>query len=390
MAVKRKQPGRAEARWFRRIVIGETARTYARGAPPTRTGSNDMSSGQVPEAVAALPGTRRTTIDDVARAAGVSKGTVSRVLNGKNWVADPTREAVLDAMRRTGFVANSTARSLALKRTGSVALVLGAPATELFTDPNYSLFLQVITEELAVFDYSLVFMTGATTADRSRLIRFLRGGHVDGMIYLSASEPKIDEFVELLEAHPVPVIVAGHPFPDSDPLPFVAADENEGGRLLGTHFLERGYGRVGVITTHLETLGANMRLNAFTSTAREVVDEGLIVEAEDYTVAAGATAMRTLMDSPHRPDAVFAASDVLAMGAISVARELGLRVPDDVAVAGFDDSTIGRHVVPPLTTVRQDIAAIARELVAQVLGAISGKPIESRALPVALVVRESA
>ncbi|WP_170027144.1 LacI family DNA-binding transcriptional regulator [Planctomonas sp. JC2975] len=349
-----------------------------------------MSAGQASEAVVIPRGAKRTTISDVAREAGVSKGTVSRVLNGKNWVADPTREAVLAAMDRTGFVANSSARSLALRRTGSLALVLGAPATELFTDPNYALFLQVITDELASFDYSLVFMTGATSAARTRLIRFLEGGHVDGMIYLSTTEPRADEFIQLLESHPIPVIMAGHPFPDSDPLPFVAADEDEGGKVLGAHFLERGYRRVGVITTHLETLGSKLRLRAFTDIVGDVVSKDLIVEASDYTVKAGAAAMRTLMDRTDRPDAVYAVSDVLAAGAIEVAEELGLRVPDDVAVAGFDDSTTGRTVVPPLTTVRQDISAIARELVTQVLGAVDGRPIQSQRMPVTLVVRESA
>ncbi|GLL08053.1 LacI family DNA-binding transcriptional regulator [Dactylosporangium matsuzakiense] len=333
---------------------------------------------------------QRITIDDVARAAGVSKGTVSRVMNGHNWVSDTTRTAVMEAMRSTGYVANATARSLAIGRTESVALILGAPASQLFEDPNYALILQVITDELASADYSLVFMTGARPADRDRLARFLRGGHVDGVVFMSAGEPRSDDLVRLLKAHPVPVMVIGRPFPDGDPLPYVAADEVAGGRALGEYFVVRDYRRIGVIASHLESIGARLRIRAFTETVGARSTEDWLIEAADYSAEAGRAAMHALVARTKALDAVFASSDILAAGAIEAARELSLRVPEDLAVAGFDDSVIARRTDPQLTTVRQDMQAVARTLVTQLLAAIGGGDITSEVVPVELIVRESA
>jgi len=332
----------------------------------------------------------RTTIEDVAREAGVSKGTVSRVLNGRNWVSDSTREAVQAALQRTGFVANASARSLAMRRTGSVALVLGAPATHLFEDPNYALILQVITAELADADYSLIFMSGETPSDRGRLARFLKGGHVDGVVFLSAEEPESDELVRVLEEHAVPVIVIGHPFPDSDPLPFIAADDEQGGRLLAQHFIDRGYRRIGVIGSHLGSVGSRSRIDSFLDHVGDRSRREWVVEAKQFSIDAGRDAMRTLIARVDNLDAVFAASDLLAAGAIDVANERGLTVPGDIAIAGFDDSSAATRTVPPLTTIRMDVAATARATVVQMLSVINGGETISRVMPVELIVRGSA
>lgn len=334
--------------------------------------------------------TPRITIDDVAREAGVSKGTVSRVLNRRNWVSDSAREAVTDAMNRTGFVANAAARSLATRRTGNIALVLGAPATQLFDDPNYALILQVISEELANNDYSLVFMTAATFAERDRLARFLRAKYVDGVAFMSAGEPKADDLINLMLEQPIPVVIIGHPFPDGDPLPFVAADEVEGGKIMARHFVEQGYSRIGIVGTHLESRSARQRVDFFLKGVGTRSKKAWLVEADDYSIAAGRKAMRTLLSREDKLDAVFATSDMLAAGAISAALELGLRVPEDIAIAGFDDSPIASRTVPQLTTVRQDVAVVAREIVAHLLAAIDGRSSDSHIVPVELIVRDSA
>ncbi len=343
-----------------------------------------------PPLVALPRGRRRATIDDVAREAGVSVSTVSRVMNGKNWVSESTRQAVVDAMKNTGFVANATARSLATRRTGSIALVLGAPATQLFEDPNYALVLQVLTEELATFDYSLLFMSAATPPDRARLARFLRGGHVDGVVFLSAEEPRADDLVELLTAHPIPVLVYGRPFPDSDPLPHVACDEISGGAIMAAHLLGRGFRRIGIIATHLDAIGPRERAESFRDAVGDRAHPDGFIVADDFSHAAGRESMRRLLERCTDLDAVFAVSDVLAAGAIDAIHEAGLRVPEDIAVAGFDDSVIATRTTPQLTTVRQDMSGIARIAVHEILAAVEGQPTQSRTLPVELVVRESA
>lgn len=332
---------------------------------------------------------RRPTILDVAKEAGVSKGTVSRVINGHDWVSEASRAAVVDAMRRTGFVANASARSLATRRTGSIALILGGSATQLFTDPNYALILQTISEEVSDADHTLAFLIASRPAERQRLVRFLRGGHVDAAAYLTTGESETDEFVRLMREHPIPFMVAGRPFGDADEVPFVAAQEHEGGELIGRHFVERGYRRVGVVATHLENYGARLRVEGFRRAVGERLDRRHLIEVDEYSADAGREGLRALLDRTDDLGAVFATSDVLASGVVAEAQSRGLIVPKNMAVAGFDDSTIAARMNPPLTTVRQDVAGVAREIVHRLLAAVDGARLQSATVPVSLVVRAS-
>lgn len=333
---------------------------------------------------------RAVTIDDVARVAGVSKGTVSRVLNGHDWVSPKTRQTVLDAVASTGFAASASARSLATSRTGNIAFVLGAPPVRLFEDPNYAVLLQVVSEELAKLDYTLMLLTAGAPAERARVARFIRGGHVDGVILASVDEAATDELISLLGGKGTPAIACGHPFIGEDPLPFVAADDSRGARQLARHFLARGYRATAVIASYLETSGAKSRVAAFTSEAPGLVDDGAIIEAHEYSRAAGKSAMQELLRAGRDIDSVFAASDLLAAGALDALHEAGIPVPGQIAVAGFDDSAIAQQTIPPLTTVHQSVADVARQMVAQLSIGLDAGAMASVTVPTSLVVRESA
>lgn len=329
------------------------------------------------------------TIQDVAAAAGVSIGTVSRVMNDRNWVSPVTRERVLEAVRATGFVANARARSLVTQRSNSVALVLGAPATRLFEDPNYAVIIQEASAALAESDYALVLLTAASEAERARVAAFIRAKHVDGVIFVSPAEEHRDALIQLFESHVVPVIVAGNPLPETSALPRVFGDERVGARALGTHFRERGYRRTAAIAAYAHLAGPTERVDAFRSgLQRELVQ---VESASDYSWQSGYDAAVSLLASTTRPDSIFATSDLLAAGAVDAIQRAGLRVPDDIAVAGFDDSAIATRVSPALTTVRLSVADGARTLVRSILGAIeTGDEPEPNVMPSELIVRESA
>lgn len=328
------------------------------------------------------------TIQDVAQVAGVSIGTVSRVLNDRNWVSPATREKVMEAVRKTGFTANARARALVMQRTNSVALILGAAPTALFEDPNYALILQEATRELAAADHSLVFLTAAEAAERDRLAAFIRAGHVDGVLFVSPAERGRDPLLDLLESRILPVVVCGNPFTEPRRFALVGSDDAPGCEALGRHFRDRGYQRTAVIAAYPDTLGPKQRVDAFT----RGLGRGLVrlEPAARYSQADGYAAMASLLDAGHEIDSVFATSDLLAAGAVEAARARGLAVPADIAVAGFDDSTIATRISPALTTVRQPVAEVAATMVGEVLRAIDGGEAATRALPTELVVRESA
>jgi DNA-binding LacI/PurR family transcriptional regulator len=328
------------------------------------------------------------TIRDVANVAGVSIGTVSRVLNDRNWVGPATREKVMEAVRKTGYTANARGRALVMQRTNSVALILGAAPTALFEDPNYAVILQEASRELAAANYSLVFLTAADDAERDRVASFIRAGHVDGVLFVSPVERGHDPLLDLLESGTLPVVVCGDPFAEPRRLVLVHTDDGPGSESLGRHFRDRGYQRTAVIAAYPDTLGPRRRVEAFTrGLGRDLVH---LAPTARYSQADGYAAMASLLDAGHGIDSVFATSDLLAAGAIEAARARGLEVPDDIAVAGFDDSVIATRTTPALTTVHQPVAAVAQTMVREVLQAIDGTEATTRILPTELIIRESA
>lgn len=328
------------------------------------------------------------TIQDVANVAGVSIGTVSRVLNDRNWVSPATREKVMEAVRKTGFTANARARALVMQRTNSVALVLGAAPTALFEDPNYALILQEASRELAAANYSLVLLTAADTAERDRVASFIRAGHVDGVLFVSPAESGHDTLLDLLESRTLPVVVCGNPFGEPRRLVLVHTDDAPGCEALGRHFRDQGYQRTAVIAAYPETLGPRRRVEAFKrGLGGDLVH---LAPTAQYSQSDGYAAMAALLDAGHEIDSVFATSDLLAAGAIEAARARGLEVPNDLAVAGFDDSAIATRTTPALTTVHQPVAAVAQTMVREVLQAIDGTEATTRVLPTELIIRESA
>jgi DNA-binding LacI/PurR family transcriptional regulator len=326
---------------------------------------------------------KRPTIEDVAAAAGVSRGTVSRVLNGGHYVSPAALQSVNEAIQRTGYVVNQHARSLVTQRSGSVAFVLAEPDDRLFADPNFSVLLRGCTQALAEHDIGLFMCIASSPDERQRVTRFVAAGHVDGVLLVSAHAG--DPIVDQLQESGVPLVAIGVPLGRESWMAYVAADDREGARQMVSYLRSTGRSRIATITGPLDTSGGQQRLLGF----QDVVPDGLVAEG-DYTQESGERAMSALLERDPALDAVFVASDVMALGALATLRAAGRRVPEDVAIGGFDDSSAAVAARPALTTVRQPFRRISAEMVRLLLALVDGEPRAAVILPTELVIRASA
>ncbi|MEU1709922.1 LacI family DNA-binding transcriptional regulator [Streptomyces sp. NPDC005706] len=330
------------------------------------------------------------TIHDVAREAGVSRGTVSRVLNGGHYVSPAARESVDAAIKKTGYVVNRHARSLITGRSDSVGFLLTEPQERFFEDPNFNVLLRGCTQALAAHDIPLLLMLAGTEDERRRITRYITAGHVDGVLLVSSHSG--DPVAEELRDAGVPLVACGKPIGMGSKVSYVAADDRDGARDMVRHLLAQGRRRIGVVTGPLDTPGGVERLAGYREVLAEAgveVDERLIVSG-DYSRSSGEAGAELLLARAADMDAVFVASDLMAQGVLAALHRAGRRVPDDIAVGGFDDSPAATAATPALTTIRQPWDRISNEMVRVLLAQIGGEDPAAVILPTELVRRESA
>jgi DNA-binding LacI/PurR family transcriptional regulator len=336
------------------------------------------------------PRRARPTIEDVAAEAGVSRGTVSRVLNGGVNVSPTALAAVNKAIKQTGYVVNHHARSLVTQRSRSVAFILSEPQEKFFEDPNFPILLRGCTQALAEHDMPLLLSIAGTEEDRERVVRFIAAGHIDGALLVSthAGNPVVDRLTGL----GVPAVACGLPIGPEYDLAYVAVNEAEGARQATAHLARLGRRRIATVTGPMDTPGGRDRLKGYRDalhTAGLDEDDALVAHG-DYTQASGEAAMTKLLEANPDLDAVFVASDLMAVGAIDALTRAGRRVPEDVAVVGFDDSPAALTARPQLTTVRQPFRRISQEMVRLLLARLDGQDPAAVILPTELVIRGSA
>lgn len=335
---------------------------------------------------------KRPTIRDVAAQAGVSRGTVSRVLNGGGLVSPEARRVVEEAIRATGYTANHHARSLATGRAGSLAFLLTEPQHLLFEDPTYARLFRGIAEALSKRQMTLVLLVAGTEVERAGVLDYVSAGHVDGVMLVSAHEadPLVNDLVEA----GVPAVCCGVPLGHEVKIPSVSVDEAGAARQMVRYLRGHGHRRIGFISGPRGTPGGRFRAEGFHQEMGSDFESRLTAEG-DYSIQSGREAMEVLLarsrdSGAPMPDAVFAASDRMAAGAIAVLREQGFTVPDDVAVAGFDDAGLAATHVPTLTTMRQPWDDISAKMVEVLLDLIAGEEPGQQALPAELITRDSA
>lgn len=328
------------------------------------------------------------TLEEVGRLAGVSRSTVSRVINGRDDVSPEARDRVLEVVAQTGFSPNRAARSLVSRRTQLLGLVFNAGVAGLFSDPYYSAMVEELAAAAHDVDETLaLFVFDEGLGQEDVYLRAIRSGLVDGAIIATADIGS--PLGARLKADTLPFVVIGRP---EDPgLPFVDVDNVGGARDAAEHLLGHGYERIGMVGGPLRTTtGVDRRagfLGALEAAGRE--PEPALFAEGDFTVQGGYEATRLLLDA--RPDAIFCASDMMARGAHRALREAGLSCPDDVALFGYDGLLDLGHDAPGLSTIAQPIAATASAAVGVLHRIIEGgrSAAEAVVLPTTPLIRSS-
>ncbi|MCG7527689.1 LacI family transcriptional regulator [Streptomyces sp. OfavH-34-F] len=332
----------------------------------------------------------RPTLEEVAARAGVGRGTASRVINGSPRVSAHTREAVEAAVAELGYVPNRAARALAGNRTDAIALVVPESESRFFAEPYFSDIVRGVGAALADTDMQLLLTLVGSDRERRRLAQYLTAHRVDGVLLVSVHAD--DPLPDLLEQLGMPAVMNGRRSA-AESLSSVDSDNFEGARGAVEHLVSRGRRAIATITGRLDVYASQSRLDGYRQAVSDAglePDERLVAPA-DFTEEGGARAMRDLLDRRPDVDAVFAASDVMAAGARQVLREAGRRIPDDIALIGFDDSAVARHMDPALTSVRQPIEEMGRTMTRLLLDMIAGEHADRAqiVLPTELVVRDS-
>ena len=325
----------------------------------------------------------RVTIQDIARQAGVSKATVSRVLNGTTPVHEDKREAVREAIDRLGFRPNAVARSLAKGRSLTIGVL-----TQKIGAPFYDAIAQGVILGLGETGYSPIFVDGQWRTDLEvQAIQALVGRRVDGLVLIGGGIPGA-QLTEL--SGDLPTVVVGRNLTDEQH-DCIFTDNVEGGYLATQHLIEYGHRDIAIIRGIAEHADAVDRFDGYRRALAEEnieLNPALVIDG-DFSAESGVAAIDALLAREQEFTAVFAANDTTAFGARLALHRAGLRVPEDVSLVGFDDQAEAAFMVPPLTTIRQPAREMGAEASRALLSLIDGESFESRSLRGELQVRES-
>lgn len=327
------------------------------------------------------------TLEDIAKISGVSRSTVSRVVNHDRKVSPTTRENVLKTIEEYNFYPNLAARGLASGHTNILGVVIPAGVPSLFTDPYFPILLQGVSTACNKRDYSVMLSLSDAEFEKSLVGRVVQNHLVDGVIV--ASTLIGDPILTTLADSDLPFVIIGHQ--RNIVANEIDIDNRQPSRQATDFLIRQGYSRIATITGPLNQMAGVDRFDGYKDAllgAGMMVDERLIAEGS-FTEAGGYVGMKKLL--PSKPDAVFAASDVTAIGAMRCLNEVGLRVPGDIGLVGFDDIPASSTTTPALTTIRQPIHGMgeaAANLLIEIIENGSKEP-HRVTLPTELVIRNS-
>lgn len=327
-------------------------------------------------------GRRAPTLEDVARVAGVSRATVSRVINGASSVDPGLHEAVWQAIDATGYVPNRMARSLVTRRTGTVALVVSEAESRtpddpflgrFFTDPFFGRVVGGLLSVLGPQSTQLALVLAGTDGARNRLTGDLRQGQADGAIVISLHPgdplPGLLAEASVPAEAGVPAVLYGRPARPT-PISYVDVDNHAGARLAADHLVAHGCRQIATISGSNDMPAGADRLSAFRDAIARHGHAFTPSEEGHFTRESGEQAVRRLLAAHPDVDGIFAANDLMAQGALDILHDNGRRVPEDVAVIGFDDSSAATTSRPQLTTIRQPVEDMAAEMARMLLARI--------------------
>jgi LacI family transcriptional regulator len=327
------------------------------------------------------------TLEDIAHLSGVSRSTVSRVINGDINVKESTRKKVMGVIQSYNFQPNLAARGLAVGRTNVIGLVIPAGVSIIFTDPYFPQLIQGVSTACNTHNYSVMLWLAEPEYERRTISQILYNGLIDGVVI--AKTLMSDPIVNSLFESKMPFILIGrHPSLDVN---YLDVDNIQAVREAMFHLIRLGYKRIATITGPQDQISGYDRYQGYLialQNSNQPIRSELVAEG-DFTEAGGYTAMLRLI--PSRPDAVFTASDMMAYGAMRALREANLRVPEDVAIVGFDDIPTSSSTDPPLTTIRQSANSMGAMAVETLIDIISRRESKTRhvILSTELVIRSS-
>lgn len=330
----------------------------------------------------------RATMRDVARLAGVSKTTVSRVLNGSELVTEETRTQVEGAMQRAGYVVSYKARSLATGRSDAVALLVTEPFQDMWTDPTFASILGGTYSALSSTPMTPLLLQASTPAEQAKVRSLLEQGVVDGIIHLT---PYVDEVaLEHLSTMRTPTVLCGRlpGDPYTGQFSTVYADDEIGARLAAEHIAERGREHPVALLGPEDNPASMDRLAGYRAVMGEFLQGGR-VRFGGWDERSGYDSTTRLLAEGLPVDALLCASDRIAVGALKALEEAGRRVPEDVSVIGFDDHPLAARSAPPLTTVAQPMVSEGEVAVGLLHELLEGGAPRTEVLPMELRQRAS-
>ncbi|GAA1777046.1 LacI family DNA-binding transcriptional regulator [Luedemannella helvata] len=330
---------------------------------------------------------RQPTLDEVAKRAGVSRTAASRVINNAPHVSRAKREAVERAISDLGYIPSRTAQALATQKTNVIALAIAGDDPALFADPFFGRVIVGVSAALEDTDLHLMLCLAASERGQARFRSLLRTRGADGVMLMALRGE--DPLVRIARQAGLPTVFGGRPL-RGEPSWYADADNYGGARTATEYLISLGRTRIAAITGLADTDVSEARHRGYTEA---MAMAGLVPYAEhagDFTEHSGAAAMTALLATHPQLDAVFAANDNMAAGALRVLRQSGRTVPDDVAVVGFDDLAIAAHTDPPLTTIHQPIQDLGREMTRMLLALLAGQSPSPLILPTKLIKRGSA
>jgi LacI family transcriptional regulator len=329
-------------------------------------------------------------MEDIAREAGVSKATVSRVINGDAYVSDEMKAKVMKVVEKYDYKPHKVAQGLARDLSHTIGLMIPGPPLNI-TDPFFLEFLHGVGNTAANYNYSLSLPTIEGNKEKELYDTKIDYNQLDGLIVIN---PQIDDFrIDYLQNKNFPFVFLGRPFTKEEEVCWVDGDNEGGAQIAVDYLLSRGYEKIACITGPREYIASNMRLEGYKQGLKEngIDFSPELVVRGDFTKESGHEALKELFDRNISFEAVFAANDLMAMGAIKALRNQNLEIPEDCAVMGFDGIELGTYVEPEISTIRQPIYKLGVEAAKMLIKLVQGKEIKEphKILPVKKVIRES-
>lgn len=332
-------------------------------------------------------GGKKLSLHDIAEISGVSPSTVSRVINGYVHVSEKTRRRVLAVIERYNYQPNTVAQALARQSSRVIGVVIPELVNDVFADPYFATLMQSLTYNANEFDYDITLWLTAQGYDQRIVERVVNDSFSDGLIIAEGSINPI--VLDILDQREKTYLLIGRPSVRADQINYVDVENRTGGTLMTRYLIEQGRQRVGIIPGREEIPSAYDRVEGYIETVEAFGYPPIIAPSGGFTESGAYKSMAYLLRQ--NVDAVFCCSDFMALGAIRAIEEAGLRIPEDIAVGGFDDMP---HMIshrPRLTTIRQPIAQVAEAAVRGLVNLLEGsEPSFQQVFPVELIIRESA